>query len=406
MNPHLSPRSGQLPLSHNHARYDGDGNRVEKSGENLYWYGAGTEILDETDTFGDFTNEYVFFGGKHVAMKYFGKAGVTIYYYEEDMLGSSRTMVQAGQTSVCYDADFYPFGGERDITVSCTQNYKFEGKIRDPETGDDDFGARYYTSRLGRWLSADWSSTPAPVPYANLTNPQTLNLYAMVSDNPETFADLDGHCQPGDTATSSACASSPGQSGGSLGQQSSDKVTEKPAGVVDAQSLTQKVLQAAKTALDWFNNNLGFGFGNEKSNCAGGGSCADALTMATGAVVAGVASGGESEMEEAPAIGKQIAEAAKKFDNLAEQLDKNTLEAAKREVNGGMKVAKPGGGYYDHAAKVGNAARGVTRQLKHLERLVGRSGLSESHVQTINGLIERGRSMLQTAIAAITKDPA
>jgi len=34
---------------------------------------------------------------------------------------------------------------------------------------------------------------PARVPYANLTNPQTLNLYAMVSDNPETFADLDGH---------------------------------------------------------------------------------------------------------------------------------------------------------------------------------------------------------------------
>jgi hypothetical protein len=34
---------------------------------------------------------------------------------------------------------------------------------------------------------------PAPVPYANLTNPQTLNLYAMVGDNPETFADLDGH---------------------------------------------------------------------------------------------------------------------------------------------------------------------------------------------------------------------
>jgi len=34
------------------------------------------------------------------------------------------------------------------------------------------------------------------VPYANLSNPQTLNLYAMVADNPETFADLDGHdCQ-------------------------------------------------------------------------------------------------------------------------------------------------------------------------------------------------------------------
>ena len=102
-------------------------------------------------------------------------------------------MVQAGQTSVCYDGDFYPFGGERIITNTCTQNYKFEGKERDAETGNDDFGARYYSSRLGRWLSADWSAVPAPVPYANLTNPQTLNLYAMVSDNPETFADLDGH---------------------------------------------------------------------------------------------------------------------------------------------------------------------------------------------------------------------
>ncbi len=133
----------------------------------------------------------VFFGGKRVAMR--NVSSGTIYYYEEDMLGSSRTMVQAGQTSVCYDADFYPFGGERDITSTCTQNYKFEGKERDTETGNDDFGARYYTSRLGRWLSADWSGVPAPVPYANLTNPQTLNLYAMVSDNPETFDDLDGH---------------------------------------------------------------------------------------------------------------------------------------------------------------------------------------------------------------------
>ena len=129
-------------------------------------------------------------------------------------------MVQAGQTAVCgvypersrRNADFYPFGGERDITNTCTQNYKFEGKERDTETGNDDFGARYYTSRLGRWLSADWSAVPAPVPYANLTNPQTLNLYAMVSDNPETFADLEGHdggtCTPVAGATSCATKSS------------------------------------------------------------------------------------------------------------------------------------------------------------------------------------------------------
>jgi RHS repeat-associated protein len=113
--------------------------------------------------------------------------------YVEDLLGSSRGIVQSGQTAPCYDADFSPFGGERVGTNTCAQNYKFEGKERDAETGNDDFGARYYSPVFGRFLSADWSAIPAPVPYANLTNPQTLNLYAMVSDNPESFADLDGH---------------------------------------------------------------------------------------------------------------------------------------------------------------------------------------------------------------------
>jgi RHS repeat-associated protein len=171
--------------------YDGDGNRIQKSNGKIYWYGAGTEILDESDTSGSFTNEYVFFGGKRVAMRVISSG--TIYYYEGDMLGSARTMVQAGQTTPCFDADFLPYGQEVDYTSTCGTNYRFEGKERDLETGDDNFGARYYRSNLGRWLSADWSAVPAPVPYANLTNPQTLNLYAMVSDNPETFADLDGH---------------------------------------------------------------------------------------------------------------------------------------------------------------------------------------------------------------------
>jgi RHS repeat-associated protein len=115
------------------------------------------------------------------------------YYYVEDMLGTSRVMTQANGT-VCYDADFDPYGGEHPYTDNCPQNYKFEGKERDIETGNDEFGARYYSSRFGRWLSADWSSTSVAVPYANLTNPQTLNLYSMVADDPESFADLDGHC--------------------------------------------------------------------------------------------------------------------------------------------------------------------------------------------------------------------
>ncbi|MGH9770938.1 MAG: hypothetical protein ACRD4Q_04465 [Candidatus Acidiferrales bacterium] len=51
--------------------------------------------------------------------------------------------------NVCYDADYYPYGGERDITDSCPQNYKFTAKERDSEWNLDNFGARYYCFRLG-----------------------------------------------------------------------------------------------------------------------------------------------------------------------------------------------------------------------------------------------------------------
>ncbi len=141
--------------------YDGDGNRVQKSNGKIYWYGAGTEILDESDASGNFTDEYVFFGGKRVAHR--NVSSGSIYYYAEDFLGTSRSITTSTGT-LCYDADFYPYGGERVVTNTCQQNYKFEGKERDTETGNDDFGARYYNSRLGRWLSADWSSRPRARP--------------------------------------------------------------------------------------------------------------------------------------------------------------------------------------------------------------------------------------------------
>ncbi len=182
--------------------YDGDGRRVAKVGSKLYWYGSGGEILSETDAAGNTLNEYVFFGGKRVALV---PASGGALYYAEDLLGSSRVMVQANGT-LCYDADFTPFGGERSYTSTCAQTYKFEGKERDSETQNDDFGARYYSWRLGRWLSSDWSAVPVPVPYANLANPQTLNLYSMVEDDPESFADLDGHGD-GTTPTVSVSAS-------------------------------------------------------------------------------------------------------------------------------------------------------------------------------------------------------
>ena len=69
----------------------------------------------------------------------------------------------------------------------------FTGKERDAETGLDFFGARYFSSAQGRFTSPDWSEHPEPVPYARFDDPQTLNLYAYVRNNPMLGPDIDGH---------------------------------------------------------------------------------------------------------------------------------------------------------------------------------------------------------------------
>jgi len=68
------------------------------------------------------------------------------------------------------------------------------GKERDSETGLDFFGARYFSAAQGRFTSADWSAKPEAVPYSSLEDPQTLNLYSYVRNNPLARADADGHC--------------------------------------------------------------------------------------------------------------------------------------------------------------------------------------------------------------------
>jgi RHS repeat-associated protein len=72
----------------------------------------------------------------------------------------------------------------------------FTGKERDTESGNDYFGARYYASSIGRWLSPDWSAKVMPVPYAKLNDPQSLNLYTYAGNNPLIHIDADGHCWP------------------------------------------------------------------------------------------------------------------------------------------------------------------------------------------------------------------
>jgi RHS repeat-associated protein len=89
--------------------------------------------------------------------------------------------------------------------VVCFSASRYTGKERDTESGLDYFGARYYASNMGRWMSPDWADKPEAVPYSHLDDPQSLNLYGYVLNNPLRKADLDGHgCPPdcGDQAGS------------------------------------------------------------------------------------------------------------------------------------------------------------------------------------------------------------
>ena len=129
--------------------YDGDGKRVQKSGGKLYWYGSTGEVLTETDLSGNLTDDYVFFSGKRLARV---DASSNVDYYLSDQLGSSRVVTDSNG-NLLDDSDFYPFGWERPVASGSGNTYKFTGKERDSETGLDYFGARYYASNMGRWMS-------------------------------------------------------------------------------------------------------------------------------------------------------------------------------------------------------------------------------------------------------------
>ncbi|HVP43830.1 MAG TPA: RHS repeat-associated core domain-containing protein, partial [Terriglobales bacterium] len=78
-------------------------------------------------------------------------------------------------------------GGERILTNSDPNQYKFTGKERDVETGLDYFGARYYASTLGRFMQTDPKARSA-----HPLNPQSWNRYAYTLNNPLKYFDPDG----------------------------------------------------------------------------------------------------------------------------------------------------------------------------------------------------------------------
>jgi RHS repeat-associated protein len=114
----------------------------------------------------------------------------------------SVNIVNSSASPIQQEPTFCPFGEERAITGG---DSLFTGKERDSETGLDYFGARYYGSNMGRFMSPDEfpggpvsafggrQLPPGPLPYADISNPQSLNKYAYAYNNPLRYIDPDGH---------------------------------------------------------------------------------------------------------------------------------------------------------------------------------------------------------------------
>jgi RHS repeat-associated protein len=114
-----------------------------------------------------------------------GASGQGVRYYHADHLGSARLMTDSSGNPV-WSATYLPFGTEWNPQAT-TNHYKFTGKERDSESGNDNFEARYYSSNLGRFLSTDPDNAGA-----SSDNPQSWNAYSYVLNNPINATDPDG----------------------------------------------------------------------------------------------------------------------------------------------------------------------------------------------------------------------
>ncbi len=125
----------------------------------------------------------------------------TTSYFLTDHLGSVD-VVMDDQGKVVERADYLPYGDDRLRTTSPSispstspsTDYKFTGKELDGETGLMYYGARYYDPAVGRFISFDpllLNEGGKPLSSV-LMNPQALNPYSYVTNNPTRFVDETG----------------------------------------------------------------------------------------------------------------------------------------------------------------------------------------------------------------------
>ncbi|MGH8613970.1 MAG: RHS repeat domain-containing protein [Gammaproteobacteria bacterium] len=180
--------------SNNSCDYDGDGRKVKQvsDGYPLYylWSSVLGEPVVELDGGGGVYRAYVYGpnGGQMLAL--LSQDGY-FYWQHTDHLGSGRKMTDASG-AVRYRAEYDPHGQVLLEVLNGAGSYsnsrKFTGYERDWATNLDYAKARTYTRYRGRFLQPD----PLGVGAADVTNPQSLNRYGYVGNDPANFVDPSG----------------------------------------------------------------------------------------------------------------------------------------------------------------------------------------------------------------------
>ncbi len=149
-----------------------------------YIVGMSGEQLGETDGKLTLRHGNVFANGQLLAT--YEGSNSNWYYNLNDWLGTKRVEANA-DGSIAASFLSLPFGDgltQQGTGPDATEHH-FTGKVRDNESGNDYFGARYFGSTMGRFLSPDPTG-------GHTEDPQTLNKYMYVRNNPLTLTDPTG----------------------------------------------------------------------------------------------------------------------------------------------------------------------------------------------------------------------
>ncbi|MBI2045690.1 RHS repeat-associated core domain-containing protein [Candidatus Pacearchaeota archaeon] len=135
------------------------------------------QVISETSTLATKTTSYIYANGLVSSYDSDGNEK----FYINDNLGSGSVVLDENGNKISEDS-YFAFGVEK--TASEEAKFKYTGKELD-DSGLYYYGARYYDPASGRFTSPDPIS-------GSIENPQSLNKYSYVLNNPNKFVDPTG----------------------------------------------------------------------------------------------------------------------------------------------------------------------------------------------------------------------